>query len=291
MSASQPRLDHVSCLDPTGLHRMAYWEWGDPDNPDVLLCVHGLTRTGRDFDLLARRLSDRYRVVCPDVAGRGASEWLRQPAHYVVPQYVGDMMTLVARLRPQTLHWFGTSMGGLIGIVAASLAGSPVSRLVLNDVGPRLEPDAIARIGTYVGSPISFDTHDAALEHVRRVSQSFGPHDDAQWQEFARHTLVQRDGRWVFHYDPRIGDAFRAGTPEMLAAGELALWAAYDAITCPTLVVRGAQSDLISAATAEEMTRRGPRARVISFDGVGHAPTFLHDAQIDAVMPFLREDG
>src|SRR5690606_23554880 len=126
-SAVEPRLNRVSCLSPAGLHRMAYWEWGDPQNDRVLLCVHGLTRTGRDFDALARRLCQEYRVVCPDVVGRGMSDWLSEPAYYIVPQYLADMVTLIARLNPRVLHWFGTSMGGMIGMTLAGLPGASVA--------------------------------------------------------------------------------------------------------------------------------------------------------------------
>jgi pimeloyl-ACP methyl ester carboxylesterase len=289
-SQLEPRLDHVQCLSPSGLHRMAYWEWGDPANPQVLLCVHGLTRTGRDFDQVARRLARHFRVVCPDVVGRGASDWLPHPGGYTIGQYVADMVTLIARLRPAVLHWFGTSMGGLIGMSYASLPHAPVSRLVLNDVGPRLDAAALQRIGTYLGQPISFDSFEDGVSYVRQVSQSFGTHSDAQWREFSQFTLREVDGRWRFHYDPDIAIVFRQTTPEMVAAGEVALWAAYDAIDCPTLLVRGADSDLLSAETAREMTERGPRARLLSFPDVGHAPSFLHAAQIDMLEAFLLED-
>lgn len=290
-SMAEPRLDHVLCLSPSGLHRMAYWEWGDPANPRVLLCVHGLTRTGRDFDQVARRLAKHYRVVCPDVVGRGASDWLQNPAGYTIAQYVADMVTLVARLNPAVLHWFGTSMGGLIGLAFTSLPGAPVSRLVLNDIGPRLDVAALQRIGTYLGQPISFDSVDAGVAYIQQVSQSFGAHTDAQWREFAQYTLREVEGRWRFHYDPEIAMVFKQTTPEMVMLGEQALWSAYDAIACPTLLVRGADSDLLSAETAREMTMRGPRARLLEFPDIGHAPSFLHEAQIDRLEAFLLEDG
>jgi pimeloyl-ACP methyl ester carboxylesterase len=269
---------------------MAYWEWGDPANPRVLLCVHGLTRTGRDFDQVARRLAKHYRVVCPDVVGRGASDWLQNPAGYTIAQYVADMVTLIARLRPGVLHWFGTSMGGLIGLVFTSLPRAPVARLVLNDVGPRLDAVALQRIGTYLGQPISFDSFDEGVHYIKQVSQSFGAHSDAQWREFAQFTLREVEGRWRFHYDPEIAMVFKQTTPEMVLVGEHALWAAYDGIACPTLLVRGADSDLLSAETASEMTTRGPRARLLEFPEVGHAPSFLHEAQIDLLERFLLED-
>ncbi|MCU0775635.1 MAG: alpha/beta hydrolase, partial [Ideonella sp.] len=161
-AAAEPRLHHVQCLDPRGLHRMAYWEWGDPANDRVLVCVHGLSRQGRDFDVLARAMSDRYRVVCPDVVGRGESDRLADPMGYAVPTYVADMVTLLARLNARTLHWVGTSMGGLIGLGVASLANTPVERLVLNDVGPKIEAGALQRIGSYLGAPLTWGSLDEA---------------------------------------------------------------------------------------------------------------------------------
>jgi len=287
---SEPRLKSVLCSSPAGLHRMAYKEWGDPANTNVLVCVHGVTRVADDFDALARALSDRYRVVCPDVAGRGRSDRLADPALYVVPQYVADMVTLVARVTAgdEGVHWFGTSMGGLIGIALASLQGTPIRRLVLNDIGPVLDPAAMARIGEYIGQDIRFGSYEEGAAYVRAVSASFGPHSDAEWDKLARDVLVPRPGGgWMRHYDLALAQPFRALTPERVARDEQALWAAYDAIRCPTLLVRGEQSDLLSRATAEEMTRRGPKPRLVEVAGVGHAPTFVQPAQIALAREFL----
>jgi pimeloyl-ACP methyl ester carboxylesterase len=285
-----PRFDSVQCLSPAGLHRMAYAEWGDPRNPRVLVCVHGLTRLGRDFDRLARALADVYRVVCPDVVGRGRSDWLREPMHYGVPQYVADMVTLLARLNATTVHWVGTSMGGLIGISLAGLQDSPISRLVINDVGPRLDAAALARIGSYVGAPVRFGSVDEAIDYVMRVAAPFGLRTREEWREIAEPSLRADGDGWVLHYDPRIAEPFKAVTPQSAAAGEAALWKLYDAIACPTLLTRGADSDLLRRDTAEEMTRRGPRARLVEFPGVGHAPMFFHDDQIAVVRNFLLEE-
>jgi pimeloyl-ACP methyl ester carboxylesterase len=245
-----------------------------------------------DFDALARALCDRYRVVCPDVAGRGRSERLRDPALYVVPQYVADMVTLVARVTAgvdsESVHWFGTSMGGLIGIGLASLPGSPIRRMVLYDIGPVLDPVALARIGDYIGQAIRFATFGDGAAYVRMVSTPFGPHSDAQWDKLARDVLVQQpDGQWALHYDLGLAQPFKAMTPEKVAQDEAQLWAAYDAIRCPTLLVRGEHSDLLARATAEEMTRRGPKPRLAEIAGVGHAPTFLQPEQIAIAREFL----
>jgi pimeloyl-ACP methyl ester carboxylesterase len=289
---SEPRLKSVQCSSPAGLHRMAYKEWGDPANPRVLVCVHGVTRVADDFDDLARALCDHYRVVCPDVAGRGRSERLRDPELYTVPQYVADMVTLVARVTANNddegVDWFGTSMGGLIGMVLASFEDSPVRKLVLNDIGPVLDPAALARIGDYIGQDLRFPSFEAGATFVREVSASFGPHSEDQWRKLAGDVLVQvPGGEWVRHYDLGLARPFAAMTAERAQQDEAKLWAAYDAIRCPTLLVRGEQSDLLSPATAEEMTRRGPKAKLVQLPDVGHAPTFVQPGQIAIAREFL----
>jgi pimeloyl-ACP methyl ester carboxylesterase len=286
----EPRHGEVKCLGPAGLHAMRYTEWGEPGNPRVLLCVHGLTRVGRDFDRLARALADRFRVVCPDVVGRGQSDWLADPAHYQLPQYVADMVTLVARLGVPQIDWLGTSMGGLIGMSLAGQPGAPIRRLILNDVGPTLDPAALARIGEYVGRPVRCARFEALVDYVATISAGFGLTRREDWVEATEH-VVRRDGDgWILHYDPRIGAAFRAITPEIAAAGEAALWALYERIAGPVLLLRGEHSDLLSPATAEAMTRRGPRAQRIDIAGVGHAPMFFDAHQIALVRDFLLGD-
>ena len=270
---------------------MAYWEWGDAANPRVLVCTHGLSRQGRDFDTLARSLSDRYRVVCPDVVGRGESDALVDPTGYHSPAYVADMVTLLARLNATTLHWVGTSMGGLIGLALASMSATPISRLVLNDVGPTIRADALARIGSYLGVDRRWPTLDAAAADLWSISSSFGAHTSEQWLALTRPMLkpvsALEGGGFKLHYDLNIALAFRAITPEMAAVGEAMLWHSYDAIQCPTLLLRGADSDLLSHETALAMTARGPRAQLVEFAGVGHAPTLVADDQVAVVREFL----
>jgi pimeloyl-ACP methyl ester carboxylesterase len=277
---------------------MAYWEWGRPDAAHVVLCVHGLTRQGRDFDVLAqelvRKAGDGLRVVCVDVVGRGQSEWLKDSAHYQVPQYAADMLALLAQLQPKTLDWVGTSMGGLIGMAICGQPGLPlpvpVRRLVLNDVGPALQWQALQRIGTYVGKTGHFESVQQAADAMWAISSSFGPHTPEQWLALSSHMVrpvAGATGHVQLHYDPAIGDAFRTLTAEGAAQGETALWGLYDQITAPTLLLRGAQSDLLSVPTAQAMTERGPRARLVTFEGVGHAPTLIAPDQLAAVTSFL----
>lgn len=292
---ADPRLDFVHCLDSQGLHRMAYWEWGARDNPRVAVCVHGLTRQGRDFDTLARALAGDYRVICPDVAGRGQSDWLADPMGYQVPAYVADMVVLLARLGVAEVDWVGTSMGGLIGLGVASLRDRDgralVRRLVLNDVGPALGADAIQRIGSYVGAPKRFGSVEEAADYLWGISTGFGPHTREQWLALTAPQLravndAQGAG-FVPHYDPRIGLPFKAVTPQLAAAGEALLWQRYDSLGCPTLLLRGAESDLLTRETAHAMTQRGPKARLVELPGVGHAPTLVAAEQVALVQEFL----
>nr|WP_315259819.1 alpha/beta hydrolase [uncultured Duganella sp.] len=288
----EAKIKSVQCLSLAGLHRMAYKEWGDESNPNVLLCVHGVTRVGDDFDYLARALAKDYRVIAPDIVGRGRSDWLKNPQLYVIPQYVSDIVTLLARVLPdaesQKVDWFGTSMGGLIGMGLASLPGNPIRKLVLNDIGPVLAPQAMQRIGDYIGQDLRFDSFDAGAQFVRDVSLSFGEHSPDEWHKLATDVLRQdKDGKWVRHYDMGLALPFRSATPERAEADQAMLWAAYDAISCPTLLVRGADSDLLSRETAQQMSQRGPKAQLVEIPNVGHAPTFIHDDQIQIAKQFL----
>jgi pimeloyl-ACP methyl ester carboxylesterase len=279
------RQRRVQCASSAGLHRIAYLEWGDPANPDVLVCVHGLTRCARDFDNLARALCDRYRVVCPDVAGRGDSDWLADPMLYAIPQYVSDMVTLIAQLNVERVHWVGTSMGGLIGLALAGLKGSPVAKLVLNEAGPVIAKAALQRIGQYVGAAPTFPTVEAAEQLIRAIAAPFGPHSDDEWRFLTEVVLRKNvDGSYRLHYDPAIAEPFR----RQMSEKDMEAWPIWDAIRCPTLVIRGAQSDLLSRETAEAMTRRGPKAKLVELPGIGHAPTLLHADQIAIVSEFLR---
>lgn len=278
----------VQCISPAGLHAMAYQEWGDPHNPNVLLCLHGVTRVSDDFDQLARNMCDTYRVVCPDVVGRGRSGRLRNPQYYVVPQYVSDMVTLLARLNADTADLVGTSMGGLIGLGLASLPDNPIRKLVLNDVGPHLNPDALTRIAAYIGADMRFPTFDAGAAYIKSISLPFGEHTDVEWHKLAADVLRQNAaGEWVRHYDLGLAVPFATSTADNYKAAEVMLWSAYDAIQCPTLLIRGDQSDLLSHEVALSMTQRGPKAKLVEFAGVGHAPTLLHADQIAVISDFL----
>lgn len=302
----EPRVNAVTCASPAGVHRMAYREWGAADNARVLLCVHGLTRSSRDFDIFAAQMAPHYRVVCPDIVGRGLSDWLVDPAYYRIPQYVSDLLVLIARLQPAQLDWVGTSMGGLIGLgLAGALAaaeavrvsrgadglpptqGLRLGRLVLNDVGPVIESSGLERIADYVDSDVRFGCFDEAQAWIQQVSASFGPHSDEQWAHLTRSCFVKRQGQWVRHHDLRLAEALRAENAATLAAAQQFMWTAYESLREPVLVVRGQQSDLLSANTVSQMAARNPRTHLLELPDVGHAPTLMSDDQVGPVSQFL----
>ncbi|HEX5371759.1 MAG TPA: alpha/beta hydrolase [Aquabacterium sp.] len=303
-SSGEPQLCFVTCPGAStrdaATHRMAYWSWGDPANPRTLVCVHGLSRQGRDFDTLARALSQTYHVVCPDVVGRGHSDWLADPKGYQVFTYASDMVMLMQSLRaakgvegPLEIDWVGTSMGGLIGLGLSSLppeaSGARLRRMVLNDVGPKLRHEALVRIGEYLGQPKRFANEQEAADYLWSISTGFGPHTPAQWLALSRPLLRPApDGQGlILHYDPAIAEPFKAISADAAASGEAMVWQVYDQLQCEVLLLRGQDSDLLDADTARQMSERGPKARLIEFPGVGHAPTLMAADQVAAVEGFL----
>ena len=272
-------------LGSRGFHRLHYTEWGVPGDALPVICVHGLTRNGRDFDHLAQALADKAQVVCPDVVGRGLSAWAADPSTYGFPQYQADMAALIARLGADRVDWVGTSMGGLVGMMLAAQPGSPIRRLVMNDVGPFLPKAALERIGTYVGYSPGFASLAAAEAYFRDVHRPFGLLSDEQWQHLTRHSVRPVEGGYAVAYDPHIGDAFRSADP----IEDVDLWAVWDAVACPVLVLRGAVSDLLSADVAAAMACRGPQAQVVEIEGVGHAPALMAPDQIALVRDWLAE--
>lgn len=278
---------------------MAYWEWnatGHPAHPHVIVCAHGLSRQGRDFDTLARVLAPHARVICPDVIGRGESDWLQDPQGYQIPLYGGDMLAMLAQVQQQgsiaALDWVGTSMGGLIGMGLAGQPGlplpTPIRRLVLNDVGPSLNWEALQRIGQYLGAPVRFASEQQGADALWAISTSFGPHTPEQWLALS-HPMLRpaAEGGFKLHYDPAIAVPFKSLTPQMAKDGEAMMWQLYDQITARTLLLRGAVSDLLTPETAAQMLQRGPRPRMLEFAGIGHAPTLVAADQVAAVTQFL----
>ena len=277
------RSSYVRGLSSRGFHRVHYTEWGDPANQKVLICVHGLTRNGRDFDFFAAALENEYRIFSPDVVGRGESDWLTNKVDYGYPQYMLDMNVLIARSHAEQVDWVGTSMGGLIGMFLAAQPNTPIRKLVINDVGPFIPKAALARIASYVGKPISFAGLDEMESYLRTIAASFGPLTDEQWRHLTVHGARRlEDGRYAFRYDPGIAEGFKA-----LVDQDVDLWPVWDAIRCPVLVLRGEQSDVLTREDAEAMTQRGPRATLVELAGIGHAPALMAEDQIATVRDWL----
>ena len=273
----------LPCLGPHGFHRLAYYEWPGPADASVLLCVHGLTRNARDFETLAGALSTHYRVVCPDMAGRGKSEWLDHGADYDNPLYLADIAALIARLDVSAVDWVGTSMGGVIGILLAGMPGTPIRRMVINDIGPVFSKDGVQRIADYVGLDPKFPDLAALEAMLRIVHAPFGPLTDAQWRKMAIQSSRRLpDGSYALHYDPKIAEPFKT-----IVGKDIEFWEQWDKVTCPVLVLHGAQSDILRRGDAEAMTQRGPHARLVEFPGIGHAPALLEEDQIAVVRDFL----
>ena len=276
----------LTCLNSRGFHRLHYTEWGDATNPRVVICAHGMSRNCRDFDAIALALIKDLRVISVDIAGRGKSDWLQNKDDYGYPQYMADMTALIARVTASgasDIRWVGTSMGGMLGMLLAAQPNTPLKRLVLNDIGAVITAASMARIGNYVGKDPRFTDIAAAEQYIRTVSAPFGPLTDAQWRHMTEHNVKRLpDGQWCLNYDPDIAQAFRKSEPK-----DIVLWKVYDNLRCPTLLLRGADSDLLLRETAVEMTNRGPKPLLIEFAGVGHAPALMADDQIAAVREFL----
>jgi pimeloyl-ACP methyl ester carboxylesterase len=282
----EPRIGSFQGCSPGGFHEVFYTDWGDAAAERVIVCCHGLTRNGHDFDFLAECLArgGRVRVICPDVAGRGRSQWLQDPANYGYPQYMSDMTALIARLGVPRVDWIGTSMGGLIGMFLAASPNTPIRSLVMNDVGPILPRAALSRIADYVGRDDRFSNLAELEAHLRRIHAGFGPLTDRQWRHLALHGhRFRADGSYGLAYDPGIAVNVRA------AVRDWDFWASWDSVACPALVLRGTQSDLLSAGTADAMSKRGPKADLVSFEGIGHAPALMSSDQIETVAQWLAQ--
>ncbi|MBV8099933.1 MAG: alpha/beta hydrolase, partial [Verrucomicrobia bacterium] len=270
-----------------GFHRIAYTECGQPSAQPPVICVHGLIRNGRDFDYLARALeADGRQVFCPDIVGRGKSDWLANPANYNYAQYIADMAVLIARTGAESVDWVGTSMGGLIGMLLAAETNTPIRRLVINDVGPYMPLAALKRIAAYLESSPLFDDLEGVEKYLREIYAPFGDLSDENWGHLARYsTRAMPDNKLGLAYDPAIAQAFRAVNQDV------DLWWTYDRVRCPVLVLHGLESDVLPTPTAQQMTQRGPRAQLVEFPKIGHAPALMDPAQIAIVAEFLRRES
>jgi pimeloyl-ACP methyl ester carboxylesterase len=279
------KLETVALDDPYSGIELGYVDWGRPDADRVVVCVHGLTRNARDFDALAQTLAERdMRVIAIDVVGRGRSSWLTDPKDYVMPNYVGHLSRFLALKGLDQVYWVGTSMGGIIGMGLAVGENSPIARLVLNDIGPFVPREALVQIQTYLGLDLVFASMDELEQHLRTVHSGFGRLEDDQWRHLAEHGSRQNENGWRLSYDPAIRTAYAD-----LTAEDIDLWPIWDLIACPTFVLRGADSMLLTADTTAEMQRRGPKATIITVPGAGHAPALMSPNQIETISRWLDQ--
>ncbi|GKS68101.1 pimeloyl-ACP methyl ester carboxylesterase [Nitrosomonas sp. PY1] len=276
---------------PRKARQIAYTDWGDPQNPHVVICAHGLTRNCRDFDYLARALESEYRVIAFDVVGRGRSDWLEEACDYnFYPLYLSDATSLIAHIQAQynariTFDWVGISMGALIGMILSIQPQAPAMfrKLIMSDIGPLIPATALTRISDYVDLDPRFDTFEAFKTYMKKISESFGPLTDAQWNHMAIYSMREYDdGTYGFRYDPKIGISLKE-----FEIKDIDLWQQWDQMTVPTLVLRGTESDLLSVDTAAQMKIRGPKAQIVELPGIGHAPTIMDKQQIQIVRNFI----
>jgi pimeloyl-ACP methyl ester carboxylesterase len=286
LTARFPERADILGLGNGGFHRLAVHDWRAQRDSEKrpVLCVHGLTRTGRDFDVLAECLAADRRVACPDVVGRGASAWLAASERYGDDRYLADLTSVLAHIGAREVDWIGTSMGGLLGMLAAAQPNTPVRRLVLNDVGPFVPREALLTIAAYVGANPHFPDFATAVAYMATIHAGFGDLTDAQWHHLTRHALRHDpSGGYRLAYDPKIAAPF--ADREQIT--EIDLWSIWDAITCPVLVLRGADSPLLTAATVEQMQARGPGATAITVPGTAHAPALLATDQTMPIQDWL----
>jgi len=284
-------LKYLTLTDPSNPARprhMAYYEWGDSSNPRVAVCVHGLSRNGHDFDRLAEALAPHFRVLCPDMAGRGKSDWLERKSDYNYLTYCTDVTALCEQLRLKDVAFIGTSMGGIIGMMLAAGQPGRIERLVLNDIGSIVSAAGLTRILNYVGSSGVFAGADEAMAHLKSILAPFGISSEADWQHmFAISFNPLPDGRYAFAYDPDINLPFREAVSKEGAITDVDLSAIWNAVACPALVLRGEQSDILTHATAQSMCARAIPTQLVEFKHVGHAPTLLDSEQIQVILDWL----
>jgi pimeloyl-ACP methyl ester carboxylesterase len=280
---ARPRHITYAGLGVAGLHDLHAVEWGRRDSKRIVLCAHGYSGNSRDFDYLARDLSRDAHVICPDVAGRGDSAWLASPMQYHFGQFLADIRTLLAKLDVQQVDWVGTSMGGLLGLMLASQPGSPIRRLVMNDIGAYVPLDALHHIGRNLQAPGRFASLDEVEAHMRRTHSEWGELTDEQWKHFALHgSRVTEDG-YRLHFDPQIA---RLAQPLPFSTG-LFFWDAWYRVRCPVLLIRGAESDVFPPGVADTMLDVKPEAQLVEIAGAGHAPSLMAPQQIQVVREFL----
>lgn len=276
---------HYLALWLNGFHKVNYFTWGHPNPNRTTIAVHGLTRNAHDFDFLAQHLSKDYHVICPDIVGRGLSDWLRNKTDYGYPLYLSDMASLISRLNVDSVNWIGTSMGGIIGMMLAAQENSPIKKLVINDVGTHIPATALQRLAKYVGLNPTFSSLRDAEDYFRKTYSSFGNLTDEQWRHMTVHGVFKtKDGLYQLSYDPAIVNVFNV---QPIVDIDLSYF--WLKITCPVLLIRGKESDLLSKNTVNWMKMSKPSMKFVEFDDCGHAPHLMSTEHVQIIKEFLDE--
>lgn len=272
-------------LSTEGFHRLYYRQWGSPDSEHTLVCVHGLTRISHDFDVIAEYLSKGFRVVCPDVAGRGNSDWFGNRETYNIAQYCSDINALIAHLRADKIHYLGTSMGGIMGIFMAAMAHTPIQSLILNDIGPDIKRTELQNMGKYVGNAPIFENKKQLTEYFQEIyAGSCALLSEDELRRVLRYSTFKTNGGYRLHYDPKIGEAFRKN----YSSFNFDLWQYWEEIECPVMIIRGSESTFLDAETAEKMREGAEDARYVEIEGAGHTPLLRSEKEIKIVEKFLQ---
>jgi pimeloyl-ACP methyl ester carboxylesterase len=277
-----PKSNFFSSLHPDGFHKIHYLEWGNSRNPKVIICVHGLSRNARDFDFLAQELAKDYRVISVDMPGRGLSDHFASSEFYNFSQYVTDLVTLIARMDVSSLDWIGTSMGGLLGMIIASKPNNPIKRLVLNDIGPFVSSESMIKIRNYIGITPNLQNFEKATKYISQILRPFGDLSSEQWQHLALHSTKQlEDGSYILSYDPKIATAF-SENPQ-----DIDLWNFWNEVSCPTLLLRGEKSEILTQEIAKKMQDEKGQITFAEFKNIGHAPSLMEEEQIEVIRNWL----
>lgn len=292
----KPKIKHHLGFSKNGFHRLAYQDWGKPlVTQSTLLCVHGLTRNSGDFDFLAHQLKDNFHVICPDIVGRGKSDWLGDPSLYNYSQYLSDMACLFSRLKlsnqkkiEKRIDWIGTSMGGLLGMLIAAQNNSPIHRLILNDIGPEVPQKALLRIKNYIEGYPTFKTLAEAKAYIKEGLRSFGNLIESQWDHITNASIKKEGNTYIMSYDPELITAYQSAL-ENKKTTENSLWDIWKNIKCPILLLRGLQSDVLENTTVMKMKKLKPDMEIVEFDHVGHAPALMDLQQTDVIKKWLNK--
>ena len=282
-----PRTGSVLCLNSKAYHRIVYQDWGNIDSKETVFCLHGLTRNSHDFDAIAHRMARKRRVICPDAAGRGKSDWLPNHEDYQIPQYNNDFNTLVAHIGCEQFDILGTSLGGMMGMILAAMPNTPIRRLIINDVAPEVPHSAMARLGSYLHLAPFFKNLDEVEAHLRKTLAPFNPMTDEDWQHLALTSSYEADGGYRLAFDPDISNTYGRRYWYLMYFN---LWKYWVRIKCPVLILRGKKSDFLTDHLCERMLRKLPHANLIEFENTGHTPTLNAQEQIDPVIKWLDKN-